>query len=110
MQNIVINNQAISLQAVMNDVAASVSQGFKGIGNFTPEVIMEMLSGLSNDEAVQGTPKDYLQPNWNAPKRIYEWKNYIPQEQKDMWSTFSDRQKAIFAKDADKKAMNESWD
>lgn len=110
MQNILVNNKPVSLQSVINDVAASVSQGFKGIGNFTPEVVMEMLSGLSNDEAVQGTPKDYLQPNWNAPKRIYEWKNYIPQEQQAIWSTFSDRQKAVLAKEADKKAMMECWE
>jgi hypothetical protein len=110
MQNILVNNQPVSLQAVLNDVAMSVSQGFKGIGSFTPEVVMEMLTGLSNDESVKDIPKDYLQPNWNAKNRIYEWKNYIPQEQQAIWNTFSDRQKATLAKEADKKAMMESWE
>lgn len=107
MQNIVINNQAISLQAVLNDVA-----NFKGIGHFTQEVFMEIakMAGLTNEETVKGAPKDYLEPQWNAKNRIYEWKNYIPKEQQVMWDTFADRQKAVLAKEADKKAMMESWD
>jgi nucleoside recognition membrane protein YjiH len=111
MQNIVINNQQVSLQAVINDVATSIENGFKGIGNFTPEVVMELakMVGFSSDEAVKA-PKDYLEPQWNAKNRIYEWKNYIPKEQQVIWNTFSDRQKAVLAKEADKKAMMESWD
>jgi len=110
MQNIVINNQAISLQSVMNDMAMSINQGFKGIGSFTPEVILEMIKMVGSDDTTQETPKDYLQPNWNATNRIYEWKNYIPKVQQEIWNTFSDRQKSLLAKEANKKAMNESWD
>lgn len=110
MQNIVINNQPISLQALMSDIRSCVEKGFKGFGTFTPEAVLEMVQIMETSVGDKDVPKDYLQPNWMGKNRIYEWKNYIANEQQAMWETFSDRQKSIFAKEANKKAMMESWE
>jgi hypothetical protein len=111
MQNIVINNQTVSLQSVINDALISIEKGFKGVGNFTPEAFMEMAKMLGiNSTETKDVPKDYLQPNWNGKTRIYEWKNYISQDQQAMWDTYSDCQKASLAMNANKKAMSESWE
>ena len=113
MSNLVINNQVVNVQSIMEDVRKCVEKGFQGLGSFTPDAVMEMLNVIAsapvsaNDKEV---PSDYLQPMWKGKNRIYEWKNYIPQNQQAVWDTLTNEQRALFAKEANKKAQMESWE
>lgn len=112
MKNLIINNEVISIESMKADLAHAVQEGFKGFNKLTPNVIMEMLHMLNHSSMVidKEVPVDVENPNWNGGNRIYEWKNYIHKEQKELWETFPHAQKVILAKEAYKKAMSECWE
>lgn len=56
------------------------------------------------------TPADWQSPSWGAAGRVHEWKNYISDEVRAMWHTFTDEQKQAFARQADEIAGREDWE
>jgi hypothetical protein len=53
---------------------------------------------------------DYLNPKWINTTRVHDWRNYISDDLRDIWDTFTDKQKEIIAKNADDQASNEHWE
>jgi hypothetical protein len=53
---------------------------------------------------------DYLNPNWTAAGRMHDWRNYISDDLKKMWQTFTPEQRAAIARNADEQAGDENWD
>lgn len=56
------------------------------------------------------SPKDYIDPDWKSAGRVHDWRNYISDEVRAMWSTFTDAQKAALARMAEVTADNEEWE
>jgi len=56
------------------------------------------------------TPSDYLTPNWDEYRKIHGWRNYISDEIRLAWDTFTPEQKAMLARQAESLASNEEWD
>lgn len=56
------------------------------------------------------TPSHYLSPDWEENNRVRNWKNYISDEVKAMWDTFTGPQKRAIARQAEEQAGQEEWD
>lgn len=55
-------------------------------------------------------PSDWDQPEWDKAGRVHDWKNYISDELRAMWGTFTDVQKQAIARQAEEAASNECWE
>jgi len=55
-------------------------------------------------------PSDYKNPDWKYYDKVHGWRNYIGEETKKIWSTFTDKQKAAMAAGADEIAGRENWE
>lgn len=53
---------------------------------------------------------DWRNPQWDAATRVHDWRNYVNDELRAMWHTFSDEQQHAIAKNADDIAGREDWD
>jgi hypothetical protein len=53
---------------------------------------------------------NYLSPDWKAAGKVHDWRNYISDELKAIWDTFTDEQKRLIASNADDEANKEYWD
>lgn len=53
---------------------------------------------------------DWREPDWDKYERIMCWRNYVSEDLKAIWYTFSDVQKYLIAKNADEIAGREEWD
>lgn len=53
---------------------------------------------------------DYLNPKWDEAGKVHDWRNYINETLRFMWSTFTDQQKKMIALNADELADREDWD
>lgn len=60
--------------------------------------------------ASEGTPKNFLNPEWAEGGRVHNWHNYISEEVQAMWPSFSQEQRAALARQAEAQADNEEWD
>ena len=58
----------------------------------------------------EDTPKDYAEPEWSAAGRVHDWRNYINDEIKLMWESFSLTQRAALSRQAEEIASCEEWD
>lgn len=58
----------------------------------------------------QTVPTDYASPDWASARRVHEWKNYIGDKLRAMWSSFTDEQKQAIAESANDSAEREEWD
>ena len=56
------------------------------------------------------TPPDYSSPEWSKRTRVHDWRNYISEEVREMWHTFTDEQKAALARQANIEASMENWE
>ncbi len=56
------------------------------------------------------TPNDYSHPQWDNAGRVHEWKNYISDEVKALWFTFTDAQRQALSRQAEDIADQEDWD
>lgn len=52
----------------------------------------------------------YLNPKWDEADRVHDWRNYISEELRAIWDTFTPEQKRAIAKSADEQASRETWD
>lgn len=55
-------------------------------------------------------PDTYLTPDWDGWGRVHNWRNYISEEVRAMWDTFTDEQKAALYRSAEEAAGMEEWD
>ena len=55
-------------------------------------------------------PHDYKDPRWDVCERVHCWRNYISNNLREIWDTFTDEQKAAIAESADDAASMEEWD
>lgn len=53
---------------------------------------------------------DCDEPNWEIGGRVHNWRNYINEELREMWHTFTIEQKRAISKNADEQADGEEWD
>jgi hypothetical protein len=49
-------------------------------------------------------------PDWNGGGKVHNWRNYISEELREMWSTFSLKQKEALFNNAKDVANGEEWD
>lgn len=52
----------------------------------------------------------YLKPDWNEGGRVHNWRNYVNEDLRFIWDTFSNTQKTIIGKNAQEAADREEWD
>lgn len=50
------------------------------------------------------------EPQWDKAGKVHDWRNYIIQEVRDIWGTFTSEQQKVLYKQADDIAMQEEWD
>lgn len=55
-------------------------------------------------------PSDWDKPKWYAEDRVHNWRNYISESVRSMWSSFTDEQKKALAAQAEEQAAQEEWD
>lgn len=53
---------------------------------------------------------DAIKPDWESGGRVHNWKNYISEELRSIWGTFSQMQRIIIAENALALADNEDWE
>lgn len=53
---------------------------------------------------------DCDEPNWEIGGRVHNWRNYINDDLREMWHTFTIEQKRAISKNADEQASDEEWD
>jgi hypothetical protein len=53
---------------------------------------------------------DWRSPEWEKAGRVHDWRNYVGDELRAMWDTFTDEQKRAIARNADVLADGEEWD
>lgn len=53
---------------------------------------------------------DYLNPVWAEGGRVQNWRNYINEQLREIWHTFTDEQKRVIAWNAEELADREHWD
>lgn len=56
------------------------------------------------------TPNDFEYPDWSNTDRVHNWLNYISEELREIWPSFTRAQKRIIARSAEKMAGNEEWE
>lgn len=65
---------------------------------------------MSDDDFSLGFGGDVRHPDWAREWRVHNWRNYITDELKEMWDTFTDAQKLAIARMAEERASAEDWD
>lgn len=55
-------------------------------------------------------PGDFENPDWKNTDIVHDWKNHVDEFVREIWDTFTDRQKAVLARGFQIKADNEDWD
>jgi hypothetical protein len=53
---------------------------------------------------------DYLDPKWEEGGRVHNWRNYVPENVRAIWDTFTPNQKLVLSLWADDFAGRENWD
>lgn len=49
-------------------------------------------------------------PDWNECKQVYNWKNYVSDDVKKIWNTFTFEQKKLLYENYERFADREDWD
>ena len=63
-----------------------------------------------SENSSQYVPTDARQPQWEAAAHRHDWKNYINESVRGLWSTFSPTQQDALAQNADEQASREEWE
>jgi hypothetical protein len=62
------------------------------------------------EDCVMGyTPTDHLVPEWEKAGKVHDWRNYISDEVRALWETFTPEQCAALARQAEQMASHEIW-
>ena len=51
-----------------------------------------------------------LNPKFEDAERVHDWRNYVSENLRAIWGTFTDDQKYIIAESFDRIADREEWD
>lgn len=65
---------------------------------------------INRDDEYFGFGGDPVNPAWDEPWEVHNWRNYINEELREMWETFTPEQKLAIARMAEQLARNEDWD
>jgi hypothetical protein len=49
-------------------------------------------------------------PDWESCGKVHDWRNYITERVRRLWSTFTDEQKYALAEMAEERASAEEWE
>lgn len=49
-------------------------------------------------------------PDWESGGRVHNWKNYVSEELRAMWSTFTVEQRGAIYRSAEESAGREEWE
>lgn len=52
----------------------------------------------------------FINPKWDLADRVHDWRNYINEDMRAVWDTFTPTQKRILAENAEEIAGREEWD
>lgn len=63
-----------------------------------------------NDFHERDTPTWFISPDWEAATRCHDWRNYINDDLRAAWDTFTVPQKRLIARNAEEEAGREEWD
>lgn len=53
---------------------------------------------------------NYQYPEWDKAGRVHDWRNYISEELRAIWATFTPEQRDAIGRNADEIAGREHWD
>ena len=56
------------------------------------------------------TDIDYDKPDWTAGGRVHNWRNYVYDDLRAIWHTFTLEQKRVIRENADIEAGDEHWE
>lgn len=62
------------------------------------------------DEDFNNVPSDFDKPKWDVANRVHNWRNYVDDEVKDIWDSFSLEAKQALAQNFNNIADREEWD
>jgi hypothetical protein len=54
--------------------------------------------------------EDVCNPCWESAGRVHDWRNYISDEVKELWDSFTDVQRRAIQRQAQQQADDEEWD
>lgn len=54
--------------------------------------------------------RDFENPDWDAAGRVHDWRNYISDDVRAIWHTFTLEQRRLLAEQADAFADREEWE
>jgi hypothetical protein len=95
---------------------ARMSFGNSALEKIAMEKRWEMHGELETDDydwqivRLGDVPIDYANPDWEKRERIHNWRNHVRTGVREIWSTFTDEQKQVLAREAHEDASNEAWD
>jgi hypothetical protein len=52
----------------------------------------------------------YQSPDWDEEDRVHNWRNYVSDELRAMWGTFTPEQRSAIGRSAEEQASREEWD
>lgn len=55
-------------------------------------------------------PYDALEPDWDEYNKVHEWKNYVSDDLKKIWSNLPEYVRKIIAQNFQEIADKEEWD
>jgi hypothetical protein len=56
------------------------------------------------------TPFDWRNPDWGNTSSVHDWRNYINDDLREAWGTFTEEQQRLIRDNADEIAAREEWD
>lgn len=68
------------------------------------------MSGTLDSDEWAVVPEDYANPDWDAARKVHDWRNHVGMHVKPIWDTFTDYQKRAIAAYAQDHADAEEWD
>jgi hypothetical protein len=49
-------------------------------------------------------------PQWDRASRVHDWRNYVSDEVRKMWDSFTEEQKRALYRQSDELAYAEEWE
>lgn len=68
------------------------------------------LRDICNNFDDAGLAMEWMRPEWDKAGKIHDWRNYIGQAVREIWDTFTPRQKSVLVQAAQAQADREEWD
>ena len=65
---------------------------------------------MTTDDIRRDGRHDWSDPQWDEARSVHDWRNYINDELRAIWHTFTDEQKQAIRNNADEFAAAEEWE